>query len=276
MKLQYGLLIFVVVGTATAASAANIADDIVFAHNFENISGNTIASLAGPDATKDSNQSADTNGPIGLFPSQQHLQAPSSGFNHVDTNTRLTMPTSAMSFSIFYNNRGDSGNARLLTSFNGTGGSNGEFLFDSIGPRLRFAMGFNNSFPQFFSTVNVPEADGVWHQAGFVFEGGDADGVVKFYFDGQQFGDAITIANATEIPVQNLNWFLLEDATGISNTTEFFSDGDYDEAALWTRALSSEEMNDLYTKGLGQIPEPSSLAVILGIGSIVLVRRRMA
>ena len=80
----------------------------------------------------------------------------------------------------------------------------------------------------------------------------------------------------TSIPIQNFNWFLVEDARSISATDEYFDGGTYDEAALWYRALSAEEMSALYTQGINAedvnkvtVPEPSGLTLwSVGVGAI--------
>ncbi|MHB8971673.1 MAG: PEP-CTERM sorting domain-containing protein [Pirellulaceae bacterium] len=99
-------------------------------------------------------------------------------------------------------------------------------------------------------------------------------------------GDTITALKAertevdyTSISEQTYNWFLIEDANGISNISEYFDYGDYDEAALWNRALSATEMSSLYAQGLAPVPEPNSLCLLaigltgMGIGRIW--RRRL-
>ena len=59
---------------AGRAHAGLIAADAVFAHDFENISGNNVTALFGPDAVKTSNLSASTTDPIDPF-SQQQIEA---------------------------------------------------------------------------------------------------------------------------------------------------------------------------------------------------------
>lgn len=132
----------------------------------------------------------------------------------------------------------------------------------------------------FTSTATFTSRDSVWHQAGFTLESGATNGTLTFYLDGQVFGSPITTTGLNSISAQTNNWFLVEDASDpFDFGSEYFDDGDYDEAALWNRALSAEEMAALYTPGINAnaIPEPTALAIWSVLGGIGLVaghRRR--
>ena len=49
------------------------------------------------------------------------------------------------------------------------------------------------------STAPIPDQDNAWHQVGFVYQGGATDGTIKFYFDGQQLGNPVTLAGIPAI-----------------------------------------------------------------------------
>lgn len=269
--------VFALLMFAGDGRAELIIDDAVFAHDFENILGNDITGLIGPTATKTASIAADTTDPISLF-STRHVQAPNgSAFATIDTNVKLTSSIPAMSFSIFYNDRGDNGHdtgastgqARLLSSFVGTGSPPDATAFGTLqvsGTEREFRFYGGNTAVS--SDALTPTQDAQWHQAGFVFQ----DGFVTFYFDGSQLGSTRPVPGVAAIPVQGLDWFLIEDATSASVSDEYFDDGDYDEAALWYRALSAEEMSALYSRGLNA-PEPSTLA-LLCMGAVAIGRRR--
>ncbi|NET55376.1 MAG: LamG domain-containing protein [Symploca sp. SIO2E6] len=270
---------------ATFSQAENLViDDAVFAYDFETVQNDTIQALRGSDATKTSNVVVDAVDPIERI-SNQHLQAPTgSGFSSINSNTRLSESISEFSFSIFYNDRGDNGRdgsstsaARLLSSYNGTGvAQEDEVVFDLLsnaGRRLRFVT----KGTSVFSSEAIPFRDEIWHQAGFVFDNGS----LTFYFDGLPLGDSRIIPGITSISAQSFNWSLLEDARPVSILSEYFDSGDYDEAALWYRALSPQEMNALYTQGVNQasigntedksvnIPEPTSMFALILMGGIL-------
>ncbi|MCA9135592.1 MAG: hypothetical protein KDB00_02505 [Planctomycetales bacterium] len=261
--------------------AGVILSDAVFVHDFETITGNSIDGLIGPDATKATNISPSVINPLGF--SGQHVQGP-DGTSHgsIDTNTRLTASTNSLTFSMFFNDRGDTGTARFLSSFDGSGSSSDVFtLFDSIETNssrtLRFIVNSGSNLKIASSTASIPIADGLWHQAAVVYEGGVSDGTVKFFFDGVQLGSQVTLSGVSSIPVMPHNWHLIEDSTFDSVPNEYFRGGSYDEAALWYRPLSDADISSLYLQGAAGaaanvVPEPSSLAVWL-IASLSLSLR---
>ncbi len=275
--------------SAIPARAALIIDDAVLAHDFENIAGTTAVALRGPNATLLGNISGSTADPLSPF-SNQHLRAGADiTTKNVNLNSRLTSATSALSFSMYYNDRGDAGDsvnnsrglARLLTSFDGTGFDVGDFIFSSQrNPEnhaqryLRISVNPAGTGATIVDSLplNVNE-DGLWHHVGFVFE----SGTVQFYFDGQPLGSPQTMPGYAAIPAQTRNWHLVEDTAG--GHEDFFHGGDYDEAALWLRALSTQEMQLLGSVGLGAIsplPEPNSLLMmgwLLAVAGVVGWRR---
>jgi hypothetical protein len=262
---------------SATARAELIINDAVFAHNFDSIAGDTITALTGPNALKTSNLSASSDDPVG-FGASQHVRAPDSDYAAINTNTRLASSTGQLSFSIFYNARNDNGNdddsyeqVRLLSSYNGTGLPPSEMVFGLISDGGR-RLAFSTEGQSHLSSLTTPASDNTWHQTGFVFEGGQ----LTFYFDGAPIGDTISVAHSV-IPEQTYDWHLIEDAKSISNLTEYFDLGDYDEAALWNRALSSSDMNALYTQGLAAaVPEPATVVLwgAAGLAGVGLVRRQ--
>ncbi len=231
-----------------------IIDDAVFAHDFEVIEGNAISSMVGPDAFKMPSINAEAVGP--LRAGSQHVQAPNgTTFGNIDTQVRLTAAASALSFSIFYNDRGYTApeRARLLSSYDGAGAPTpGEFVFDiledsSTTRRLRLIQNAGSGVVAAVSDT-IPGVDGSWHHAGFVFEGGASNGTITFYFDGQILGAPVA-TSYNQTPAQNLNWYLIEDGNDTGNR-EYFPNGVYDEAALWLRAITPQEVNALYSGGI--------------------------
>ena len=99
--------------SASPCFGAMITDSMMFAYDFENVTGNTVKDISGQgnDGTKTANVSTDTVDPISPF-SAQHIQAPtstsiSSGpYASVDSNYKLTANAPQLSFSMFINMRG--------------------------------------------------------------------------------------------------------------------------------------------------------------------------
>lgn len=269
----------------TNSHAGVLLNDAIFAHDFETISGNSITALVGPDGTKTSNISASLVSPLPF--SSQHVQAPNgAAHGSIDTNTRLTTAANSLTFSTFFNNPGSSGAARFLSSFDG-GGTNVDVftLFDSIvinnTRTLRFIVNSGSNVKIASSTATIPVADGLWHQAAVVYQGGVSDGTVRFFFDGLQLGGDVTLAGVNSLPVLPNNWHLLEDTTSVSVPTEYFAGGYYDEAALWYRPLSNADIQSLYTQGINgastnAVPEPANAVIWLFFISCITARNRIA
>lgn len=276
--------------SATDVQADLVIDDAVFAHDFES-SPNAYVPLVGPTAVPYISGFASSQIPLrttGTLPfSTQHIESP-IWYSHVDTNTRLSAASSALSFSIFFNAQGDNGNdadmgqARLLSSFDGDGNVAHDYItFDTVETSpttrtLRFTARSGAVVNSYSSSTTFVSRDSDWHAAGFTFEGGATDGTLTFYLDGQVFGSPITTSGMNSIAAQDNNWYLLEDKTSAVNATEYFDQGHYDEAGLWTRTLSAHEMNALFSSGLGaaqpaSVPEPA----VAWLPMLVLIGARL-
>lgn len=276
------LLSAAIVALASLPARAALFDDVVFAHDFETISGDDITALYGPNATKE-NMAVSTTDPLAF--SNQHLRTPNDEAHaNVDTNTQLTSAMPNLSFSMYYNAQGDdgadNGSARFLSTYEGFATVDpGNLIFQTQEAttttrhlRLSTGAGGANSFAV-NSVATIPNGDSDWHQVGFVFEGGLASSTLTFYFDGAQLGAPVVLSGITQVDIQDRNWFLAEDAEFGGLTREYFAGGFYDEAALWTRALSAQEMANIHDFGLAGtgavaiVPEPSSF-VLLGLGAL--------
>jgi choice-of-anchor C domain-containing protein len=243
----------------------------VFAHDFESVTGDTITALAGPAGNKSSNIAVGTlreGTPAGLAFSPAFLGFPDGdGYAAVATQTRLTAPAAHLSFSIHFNDRGDNGNdndgfqlVRLLSTYRGTGAAaSDETIFgigtDGGGRKLWLTINQHTVL----STANLPFQDGLWHQAGFVFD----RGTVTFYLDGVPLGDPVTVPDTSAIPAQQRDWTLMEDPQLGTVRSEYFDGGSYDETALWTRSLLPTEMLALYAQGLAVAGLPPSVPGIV-------------
>jgi hypothetical protein len=275
-------------GTPPASTGPGVIDDAVFAHDFEEVIDHQITSLAGPAATKSAAIVAQTGDGLPFSPG--FLRFP-IGYDHakIDTGVRLDSPTSELSFTIRYNGRGDNGSdggfvassdVRLLSTFNG--GGNDSLKPPDAGPYFGIEdhegnrrLVFRTQYEKFYSTAAVPAGDSVWHQAAFTFR----EGVLKFYFDGDPLGDPVDLSGAglLLLPAQGFDWTIGEDPQ-VGNTNrgavadDYFDGGDYDEAALWNRALTAEEILSIHEIGLAETPRFPE-AELPGTDYNVLVKR---
>lgn len=261
--------------TLLSALGSMIIDDAVFAHDFEQVSNGTITAVRGPNATINSSSIVPrTNDPKSL--SSQHI-SPTYGYNrtgeYVNTNAQLTAATKSLSYSVFYNARGDNGgdyygglHSAILLAATDYGKSGHNFWFATTRYQADGTLGTDrhlwlscldntvsgNQWKVALSTAKTPDQDSAWHQAGFVYQGGATDGSVTFYFDGQPLGAPVTLAGIPQIQALVAPWTFIEDYNPHQSRSgdEYFDNGSYDEAALWTRALSSDEMLALHRDGI--------------------------
>lgn len=281
-----------------APAGAAVIDNIVFAYDFEGAATGTgvrtIPDISGNNrnGTTTSGLTIEAAGAGTASPvrpsSTRHLQTPNPGDasnpQRIDTGARLTTASAGLSFSLFYNARGDVEEAvRLLSTFSGGGAVTADqFLFDRLEIASLTATPRNlrviANGASHFSTVQLPAIDTGWHQLAFVFTDlpGTSNGKITFYFDGNPLGaDVATTFDA--VPVQARNWHLVEDpglnGSNPKSDSEYFDNGDNDEAALWYRALSGDEMSSVFTQGItALVPEPASLSLLAA--GLLLARRR--
>ncbi len=261
-----------IIGLAAGVARADVMDDLVFAYDMETITGSTVSDISGNgnDATMAAGLSTATADPLPF--SDQHLRAPASGGTaSLTSSATLGQAVGALSFSLFVHDRNNAaGRVRYLTTYPGSGGLGNSVLFDTDNAgggqkEIRFfAQG-----QSYKSNVTIPFASNAWQHFGIVFDGG----AVTFYLNGAVHGAAgVLPGGITAIQPQAQAWTLLNYPT--DPNSEYIPSGDYDEAALWYRALSAQEMNDVYTRGLAAlVPEPASLALV-GLGGLLTLARR--
>jgi len=94
------------------------------------------------------------------------------------------------------------------------------------------------------TTRNV--TDGVWHQIGYIFN--DTANTVDVIFDG---ASVLTFASTNSVAATDLFAIGMEYDGGPSPSD--FWNGDVDETAVWSRALTTDEVQDLYLRGATKI-----------------------
>jgi len=121
--------------------------------------------------------------------------------------------------------------------------------------------------PDYSSSAIFNAADDVWHQLTYTFDfnSGSGNGTATLYIDGGSL--------ATKGPDS------FGDNTGVfsifaGGKVPFI--GEFSDTAIYTTALSSTEVLDLYNAGAGTvvIPEPSTAALLAGAGLLLAAARR--
>ena len=252
---------------------ADLVDDLVFAYDMETIDNSTVSDISGNDhhATMAADLTTATIDPLPF--SSQHLRTPATGNTaSLTSSATLTQSISALSFSIFIHDRNNgAGRVRFLTSYPGAGGWGTSVLFDTdnAGGGQKEIRFFVEGQP-YKSDVTIPFASDTWQHFGVVFDNGS----VTFYLNGVQHGTAGSLPGAiTTIQAQTQAWTLMNYPN--DPNSDYIPNADYDEAALWYRALSDQEMLNVYNQGLAAlVPEPTSLALLTLAGVFTLARRR--
>ncbi len=266
---------------ATSISHADTVDDAVFAYDFENISGTTVTALRGTDGTINGSFAGNTTNNLSF--SSQNLRAPNdNSFGSVNSNETLAGPINALSFTTMYNANGDAGSeagqniVRFLSTYGGSGAVNSDDIaFSMLGTGTTRSLALNLGGVAATSdpfTLNTTD----WQQVGFRVTTDGANATITFFSNGATLGSNQVVA-VGQIAAQGSAWHLFEDVAAGGTSDEYFDDGDYDESALWYRALADSEFADITSQGLAAnvIPEPATgLLGVFVIGAIACCRRR--
>jgi len=172
-------------------------------------------------------------------------------------------PTTTMSLSAWVYADSYSPWATIAKNFNADG--RGTFYFGMYGADPHLALYASEQADAQGVTVNIavdpePLTPGAWHHVGFV-----ADGIgLRIWRDGVIVSGAFydgTFINPSP-------YASLEIGGGSPAAPgQAYWDGRIDDLGLWTRALTDEEMIDIYQAGLAgrplsSVPEPSILALV--------------
>ncbi len=125
-------------------------------------------------------------------------------------------------------------------------GGNAECVNTGSRYALAFIRGPGDPLSQVCS--DVPIDDGVWHHLALRREVNDAGQVLEIFVDGRLAGGR-PFPVVTDVSV-HLDAMVQETFTLAGGNEGIHSGaGDYDEFALWNRALSTEELENLYNRG---------------------------
>lgn len=167
-----------------------------------------------------------------------------SGYINMGNPTNLNFGTGPFSLEAWFNWNGALGtSAKNIIRKSNYGPNPGSGYWLRVGANeLEFSVG-GTLGPAEQSIITAPISAGVWHHAVAVR---DAVGVIKLYVDGESRGAVLRQtpdSNSTsEVPFLIGAWSLGGGAS------EFFN-GQIDEVAVYNRALSGSEVQDLFGSG---------------------------
>jgi hypothetical protein len=125
-------------------------------------------------------------------------------------------------------------------------GNNRSWTFYLDGTTLHFDLSTNGTAWTHDATVTWSPSTGTWYHLGFTYD--VSAGEVRFYVDGSQIGSTDTTA-ATSYFASTARLQLGTFYDGGSTNGSF--DGVMDQAGLWKKLLTSDEITDLYNSGSG-------------------------
>jgi len=147
--------------------------------------------------------------------------------------------TGSGNFSIFaWIKTSDSGNRITIINFGTTGISYNQelYLYKGTDDKLHFDLR-NVPGPISAETIN----DNSWHHVGVTNTGG----TIQLWVDGSPSGSSMSMSPNITSGDQSI---------GVAEATSYPSaywSGEIDEVGIWTRALSSDEITELYNNGNG-------------------------
>jgi hypothetical protein len=204
---------------------------------------------------------------FGGLPVQQYVRVPD-----------FTKPTTSLTVSSWVWADSLTQWGTITANWNGLYGALEYGLFGS-NPQL--SLYFAEPNPQGINVANGSESAalpsfsvGQWHYVAVVVNGSTHS--VTFWRDGLNYGQFFFSGSFYPAPVPQLD--IGGEPAGFSPSQSYW-DGKIDDLALWTRALSNQEIAAIYNAGLnGQalsslVPEPGS-AALLGLGFVGLFLRR--
>lgn len=200
--------------------------------------GNSSDEVNGNNGTDTSVTYGATYGKIGQG---AHLVRASSSRIVIPDSSALHFGSASRSVSIWFRTSTGAVNYQLIGNRNDN--STWWRIFTKSSSQLELEMG--NSYPssyKTFDTATLTYANNVWHHLVLVVDGVN----LAWYFDGAAKGTG----SWTPFSTDNSNGSIEIGCSNHSGYTDFWN-GDIDEVYLWTKALSSTEIADLYNSGNG-------------------------
>ena len=131
---------------------------------------------------------------------------------------------------------------RIVNSSEGTGGISDRWMFNvspnSESSTLEFNIGYTGNEVQGLKTIPLNK----FTHVAFTFKNGE----VVIYMDGE-------IDSSSTLGITNLNFINSPIDLGSVNGLESFFNGELDDIGIWNRALSEQEIQNLYNSSTGDI-----------------------
>lgn len=227
--------------------------------------------MDGPSIDWRKNQVADIsgNGNTGTLINMSTSSSPTAGkigqalkfdgsSSYVDTtNNANVTPSTPFSLSIWAKKTGNA-DAELIETGNNDSPYDGVwFEYGGSGAndnKIRFALSDTTSHVWQIDAISAT-ASGAWHHIVAAYDGSNTIGGLHIYVDGSLMASSVSGNTGPLVTIGNRPWVI---GTVQSSNKVFFFPGSLDDVRVYNRALSAQEVQQLYKQGSANVAHSNS------------------